>query len=142
MDHLELRHLQPGDDALVERAAALFDKAPLPSATAAFLGSADHHLILAVLDGEPVGFVSGVEMIHPDKGREMFLYELGVADAARRRGVGTALVSALAALARERGCSDMWVLTDADDAAAMGTYRRAGATSAGPTTMLEWRFKA
>jgi len=102
----------------------------------------NHFLLLALLVGEPVGFVTGVEMVHPDKGREMFLYELGVDGSARRRGVGTALVSALAALAAERGCYGMWVLTDAEDPAAIGTYRKAGGTSPSTTTMLEWRFDA
>jgi ribosomal protein S18 acetylase RimI-like enzyme len=44
--------------------------------------------------------VTGVEMTHPDKGTEMFLYELGVADEHQGRGIGRALVSALADLAR------------------------------------------
>jgi len=126
----------------VQRAGHLFDKAPQAAATVDFLASANHYLLLALLAGEPVGFVTGVEMVHPDKGREMFLYELGVDDSARRRGVGTALVSALAALAAERGCYGMWVLTDADDPAAIGTYRKAGGMSPSSTTMLEWRFDA
>jgi ribosomal protein S18 acetylase RimI-like enzyme len=137
---LELRHLGPGDEASVAEAAALFDKAPVPSETAAFLAAEGHHLILALLAGKPVGFVTGVEMVHPDKGRELFLYELGVAKEARGRGVGTALVRALADLARERGCYGMWVLTDADNAAALGAYRKAGATDTSPSLMLEWRF--
>jgi ribosomal protein S18 acetylase RimI-like enzyme len=141
MAELELRRLGVGDDAVVERAAALFDKPLLSAATAAFLASDDHYFILALLDGEPAGFISGVEMIHPDKGTEMFLYELGVAEEARRQGVGTALVRALADLARERGCYGMWVLTDADNDAAQGTYRKAGAGSATANTMLEWRFE-
>jgi ribosomal protein S18 acetylase RimI-like enzyme len=140
MPDLELRHLGPGDDAAIADAAALFDKAPVPSETAAFLAAEGHHLILALQDGEAVGFVSAVEMIHPDKGRELFLYELGVAEQARGRGVGTALVRALAELARERGCYAMWVLTDADNGAALRAYRKAGATATSPTLMLEWRF--
>ena len=71
--------------------------------------------------------ISGVETTHPDKGTEMFLYELGVDEDARRQGVATALVNALAALARERGCYGMWVGVDTDNAAARATYRRAGA---------------
>ena len=62
-------------------------------------------------------------MTHPDKGTEMFLYELGVDDAARGQGVGKALVAALRDLAEERGCYGMWVLTDADNEAALRTYQ-------------------
>jgi ribosomal protein S18 acetylase RimI-like enzyme len=70
----------------------------------------------------------------------MFLYELSVTEASQRRGIGTALVEALAALARERGCRGMWVLTDEDNAAAVGTYRKAGATIEERTLLLEWRL--
>jgi ribosomal protein S18 acetylase RimI-like enzyme len=71
----------------------------------------------------------------------MFLYELSVAEAHRRRGIGTALVRSLAELARERGCYGMWVSTDADNAAALGAYRAAGAGSPEPFVMLEWSFE-
>jgi hypothetical protein len=37
-------------------------------------------------DDVDVGFVTGVEMTHPDKGTEMFLYELSVARLLRHVG--------------------------------------------------------
>jgi ribosomal protein S18 acetylase RimI-like enzyme len=137
-DPIDVRRLGAGDASLVERAGKLFDTPPRPDATQRFLWSADHHLLVAFDGEEPVGFVSGVELTHPDKGVEMFVYELGVDEAARGKGVGTALVEALAALARERGCRGMWVLTDEDNAAAVATYRRAGASRAERTFLLEW----
>ena len=82
--------------------------------------------------------MSGVELTHPDKGTEMFLYELGVDESARGRGVGRALVEALAAVAREAGCYDMWVLADADNAAAHATYARAGGRESSRPVLLEW----
>jgi ribosomal protein S18 acetylase RimI-like enzyme len=129
------------DEGLLRRAGALFDQPLRQGAVDRFLGSADHHLLLALDDdGEPVGMVSGVELTHPDKGVEMFLYELAVLERAQRRGFGTALVEALAALARERGCRGMWVLTDEDNAAGLRTYRKAGATIEEETMLLEWRL--
>lgn len=128
------------DPGLVHRAAALFDEAPRDDALERFLRSDDHHLLLALEGEEPVGFVTGVELTHPDKGVEMFLYELGVAEDARRRGIGRALVEALAALARDRGCRGMWVLTDEENVAAVATYRGAGATKDERTLLLEWTF--
>ena len=135
-----IRRLGPGDLALVHRAAALFDNAPRDDTSARYLRSDDHHLLLAFDDDVPVGFVTGIEMAHPDKGVEMFLYELGVAEAAQGRGFGTALVEALAQLARDRGCRGMWVLTDQDNAAAIRTYRKAGATIEAPQLLLEWQL--
>jgi ribosomal protein S18 acetylase RimI-like enzyme len=70
----------------------------------------------------------------------MFLYELGVHDDHRRQGFGSALVTALAALAQERGCTGMWVLTDADNEAALGTYQAGGAGQPEPTVMLSWAW--
>jgi ribosomal protein S18 acetylase RimI-like enzyme len=137
---IAIRRVAVGDDAVVHAAAHLFDKAPMAAATAAFLAAPDHHLLIGYVGGDAAGFVSGVETIHPDKGTEMFLYELAVDKAFRGRGVGTALVTELAALARERGCYGMWVLTDADNAAAIATYRRAGASVPSEQLMLEWRF--
>jgi ribosomal protein S18 acetylase RimI-like enzyme len=84
---------------------------------------------------------TGVEMTHPDKGTEMFLYELGVADAFRGRGIGQALVFAPRRLARERSCYGMWTLTDRDNAAALATYRRAGGAQEGEQVMLQWAFE-
>jgi len=79
-------------------------------------------------------------MTHPDKGTEMFLYELGVDERFRNQGIGKALVVAMADLARTSGCYGMWVLTDEDNAAAMHTYAAAGATDPQKQTMLSWIF--
>ena len=114
------------DPADVHAAAALFDDAPRLDATERFLSEPGHDLLIAYVGDQPVGFVTGVEMVHPDKGTEMFLYELGVDEAHRRQGIGRALVTALATLARERDCYGMWVLTDDDNAAAVAAYRAAG----------------
>lgn len=140
MPDIEIRRLGPEDAALVARAAYLFDRPPIPAATEAFLAANDHHLLMAFVGGEAAGFISGVEMIHPDKGMEMFLYELGVDDGFRGRGVGAALVGRLAALALERDCYGMWVLTDHDNEGAIATYRRAGAVNGSDHLLLEWRF--
>ena len=68
-------------------AGHLFDASPLPEATERFLADERHHLLIAYLDGTPAGMITGVEMTHPDKGIEMFLYELGVEEAFGGRGV-------------------------------------------------------
>jgi ribosomal protein S18 acetylase RimI-like enzyme len=137
---VEIERLTEGDEAIVLSAADLFDAPPAPAWTERFLTSDGHHLLVARNGEGVIGFVSGVETTHPDKGTEMFLYELSVAAAHRNRGVGRALVDALAELARERGCYGMWVGTEPDNDAALATYRAAGAAEPEPFVTLEWRF--
>jgi ribosomal protein S18 acetylase RimI-like enzyme len=123
-------------------AAALFDTPPLPEVTRRFLAEPTHHLLLAWVegDGAAAGFVSGVETTHPDKGTEMFLYELAVEEASRNQGIGRALVRELADLARERGCYGMWVLTDDGNPAALRAYAAAGAEREPVAVMFSWTF--
>ena len=131
--------LGPGDEDKVKQASGLFDGPARDKPTTRFLNDPNHHLLVAYEDGRPVGFVSGVELTHPDKGTEMFLYELAVDEAFRRRGIGRALAAALAGLARQRGCYGMFVLTDDDNQAAQATYRSAGAArEADRVVMLSW----
>jgi ribosomal protein S18 acetylase RimI-like enzyme len=137
---MDLRWMTDDDADAVIAAGELFDHPARPDATARFLAEPGHHLCIAYEDGDPAGFVSGVETTHSDKGTEMFLYELAVREPSQRRGIGTALVAALATLARERGCDGMFVLTDADNAAALATYRAAGSGAPTEHVMLEWNF--
>jgi aminoglycoside 3-N-acetyltransferase I len=132
-----------GDEHIVFAGGELFDAAPTEAATAKFLASEGHHLLVALdVDGTtPVGFISGVETTHPDKGTEMFLYELSVAPAHRNQGIGRELVGALSELARSRGCYGMWVGTEPGNAAALATYRAAGASPPEPFVTLEWVFR-
>jgi ribosomal protein S18 acetylase RimI-like enzyme len=127
------------DASKVHAAADLFDAPPLAGATERFLAQPGHHLLLAYDgDGRAVGMISGVEMTHPDKGTEMFIYELAVAPAARLQGIGAGLVAALGEIARTSGCYGMWVGTEPDNGAALATYRRAGASEEAPFTLLNW----
>jgi aminoglycoside 3-N-acetyltransferase I len=127
------------DAAAVHLAADLFDAPPLAAATERFLTDPTHHLLFAYDgSGRAVGMISGVEMTHPDKGTEMFIYELAVAPAARLQGIGSRLVTELAAIARRNGCYGMWVGTEPDNGAALATYRRAGATEETTFTLLNW----
>ncbi|MEU8637527.1 hypothetical protein AB0C38_35565 [Amycolatopsis sp. NPDC048633] len=49
-------------------------------------------------------------------------------------------MTALADVARERGCYGMWVVTEGDNAAAAATYRGAGGVAEERQTVLEWTF--
>ena len=135
---ITIRQIQPGDGAAIVAAGDLFDAPPELAVSDRFLVSPGHYLLIAYEEDQPAGFVSGVELTHPDKGTEMFLYELAVAEPFQRRGIGKALVHALLQIARERACYDMWVLTDADNEAALATYRTTGTIAESSHVMLTW----
>lgn len=139
---MNIERIGPDDQDRVIAAANLFDYPPRVAAINRFLAEPNHHLLIAYADNAPVGFVSGVEVTHPDKGTEMFLYELAVNEGHRREGIGTALVEALGELARNQGCYGMWVLTEDDNEAAGATYLKAGGELESKPLMFSWRFVA
>lgn len=121
-------------------AGPLFDAPARPEWAARFLAAPGHHLFLAYADGAPVGFITGIQMFHPDKGVEMCLYELGVAEPYRRRGIARALIGTLVALSAELGCYDLWVGVDLDNDGALATYRSTGAQDADSCAVLVWQL--
>ncbi len=140
MTDVRIVELGPADRALVVGAPDLFDGPPTEAFTDHFLTAPGHHLLMALRGDTAIGFVTGVETTHPDKGTEMFLYELSVGEDDRRQGTGTALVRALARVAVDRGCNGMWVGTEPDNEAAIATYRAAGAQLPEPCVTLTWTF--
>ncbi len=137
---MEIRLVGAGDKEDIEAASHLFDNPADDAATDRFLTEEGHHLLIAYEGDHPVGFVSGVELTHPDKGTEMFLYELAVDEPFRRRGIGGHLVERLATLSRERGCYGMWVITGQENAAALTTYQGSGGTAEPGQVVFAWTF--
>jgi ribosomal protein S18 acetylase RimI-like enzyme len=135
---VNVRRLGPGDERVVERLA---DQAP-PPRTAELLAD-ERTIFLAAFEDEedePTGFVLAYELLrrHGDPSR-LFVYEVGVAAEARRRGVATELLLELARIARERGIRSGFVLTNEANEAAMELYRSLGGVRPNPDDVL-WDF--
>jgi len=109
---MEVRRATRADLDLVMEAGYLFDGPPDRARTVELLDDARHHLFLALTTGKAAGFLSAVDYIHPDKPRSLWINELGVHEAARRRGIATRLVASALTHARAIGCADIWVLAD------------------------------
>jgi aminoglycoside 6'-N-acetyltransferase I len=134
---LLVRLLKDGDQELLERVdAGVFDRDVDPRWADAFLRDPRHHLVAAIADDRIVGFVSALDYWHPDKPRELWINEVGVASAWRRRGVGTQLMQATLDHARALGCFEAWVLTDSKNPAALALYHKVGGAQSGTDLVM------
>jgi aminoglycoside 6'-N-acetyltransferase I len=139
---IDIKILGPQDSGLLANVAPdVFDD-PIDAARAReFLADPRHHLAVAVEDGVVVGIVSAVHYVHPDKPQpELWINEVSVAETHRRRGLGTRLLQAVFALARDLGCAEAWVLTDRVNAAAMRLYTAAGSKAPSDHVMFTFRL--
>jgi predicted 3-demethylubiquinone-9 3-methyltransferase (glyoxalase superfamily)/GNAT superfamily N-acetyltransferase len=124
---IEVRLLDAGDDDVLERVAdGAFDNPVIAASAAEFLSDPRHHIAVAIDDGTVVGFVSAVHYVHPDKRPEMWINEVQVAPTHRRRGLAARMLELVIARGRELGCTEAWVLTEKDNAAARGLYASLG----------------
>jgi len=143
-DAVAIRRLSVGDEALVQGADHLFDAPSESAAVRSFLANPANYLLVGYVDGHPAGFISGHELQRLDSSRPMlFLYEVGVDEAYRGRGLGTALVAELALLGEERGCCEMFVLTNESNPPAMRMYASAGGehNEERDIAMFEWDWR-
>jgi aminoglycoside 6'-N-acetyltransferase I len=134
---LVVRLLKDGDQGLLEGVApGVFDREVDPRLADAFLRDLRHHLVAAIADNRIVGFVSALDYWHPDKPRELWINEVGVAPAWQRKGVGTRLMQAMLDHARALGCFEAWVLTDHENPAALALYRKVGGAQSGTDLVM------
>ena len=127
----EIKILQSDDRGVLDNVApGVFDNPPDSRLVAEFLGDDRHHLVVAIDQGQVIGFASGVHYIHPDKSPELWINEVGVAPSHQGRGIGTAVTQALLEHGKALGCGEAWVLTDRSNNAAMRLYASIGGQEA------------
>ena len=102
---------------------------PPPSSEALrrLLSRPDFHVLIALREDEVIGGLTGYELeMYTAAETELFIYEVGVAAAHRRQGVGRALIEHARNLCRARGLSALYVPAMADDARAVAFYLACG----------------
>jgi ribosomal protein S18 acetylase RimI-like enzyme len=131
-NQIEIKLLRKGDEAVLQSVAAdVFDDPINPAVSAEFLADARHHIAVAIDQGFVVGFVSAVHYVHPDKPKpELWINEVGVAATHRGQGVARRLIEATLNEARRQDCSEVWVLTNRSNLAAMRLYASYGGVEA------------
>jgi GNAT superfamily N-acetyltransferase len=117
---VDVRLLAPGDEVVLALLAAEdpdFDvpggsapRKPTPEPAAYLADPAVLHWV-AEEDGQVLGFlIAYVQRRRAGDATQLMLYEIGVREAHRRRGVGRALVAAMRDWMEEHGVRTAWVL--------------------------------
>ena len=106
--------------------AACFAEAWTPDAIATLVAMPGAFVGVAERDGQPVGF-----HISRTAADEAEIISIGVGPAARRSGVGAALLADSMNRARAAGAAALFVDVAADNAGALALYRRAGFVQVG-----------
>lgn len=124
---LDVKLLGEGDESFLKNVAAgVFDASIDKAYTTEFLRDPRHHLVIAIDSQTVVGMASGVHYIHPDKGPELWINEVGVTPSHRKRGIAAKLLGRLIEAGKANGCTEAWVLTHRSNQAAMKLYSSRG----------------
>ncbi|HKE96888.1 MAG TPA: AAC(3)-I family aminoglycoside N-acetyltransferase [Povalibacter sp.] len=133
-----IHRLTPAQTSLVPKLNAMFGRAfgdagtygaaPPDDAYFAALLAKEHVIALVALVAEEV--VGGLVAYELDKfeqaRREIYIYDLAVAEQYRRRGIATALIERLRVIAAERGAWVVYVQADYVDEPAVALYEKLG----------------
>ena len=99
-----------------------------------FLKDPNNALFVAFIENKALGFLTANRLQRFDKrGAEVLLYEIGVHDDFRQRGIGKALIGAAKHWAKEAGADEAWVLTNRSNMAAIALYQSTGGTTESET---------
>jgi ribosomal protein S18 acetylase RimI-like enzyme len=124
---------------LVAAIAVAGDRTVTDDDARAFLEDPASVGIVGTVDGAPVGYLVAYLVRRIDGRSMLIVYDVGVAAAARRRGVGRAMIDAALDFARLSRCSKAWVITDHGNEAAMALYRETGAGHSGDDdAVMSW----
>lgn len=135
------RTLRAGDAAVLANVAqGVFDEPVQRELAAEFLAEPRFRIVVALAGDLVVGMATGLVHMHPDKGPEFFINEVGVGDAWLRRGIGGRLMQAILAEARAAGATTAWLGTESDNTAALALYRAAMREGDSEETMQVFTF--
>ena len=108
--------------------ADTYGSAPPSDAYLAKLLAREHFIAIAAIEaGEVVGGLVAYELQKIEQERsEIYIYDLAVAEAARRRGIATAVIQRLREIAVLRGSWVIYVQADYGDEPAIALYTKLG----------------
>lgn len=135
---IDIRRLGPADVALMRSLNVLFGAAFGDSATYTQVAPADDYLaellakdhviaLVAIAAGQVVGGLVAYELEKFERARrEIYIYDLAVAEDHRRQGIATALIESVRSIAGQRAAWVVYVQADYGDTAAIALYEKLG----------------
>ena len=135
---IDIRLLAPADLALMEAMLTLFGEAfdevetydknrPDAAYLRRLLASDTFIALVALRGGEVVGGIAAYELPKFEQRRsEVYIYDLAVAAAHRRRGIATAMIEEILRIAAARGAWVVFVQADYGDDPAVSLYDKLG----------------
>ena len=124
---IEIKYLGLKDKHVLTNVAPdVFDNQPNADFVTEFFSNSNHHLVVAIEGELVVGFASAISYIHPDKPKDLWINEVGVAPAYQRQGIGKKLLQELLNIGHKIGCYEAWVLTNKSNTPAMKLYKSVG----------------
>ena len=137
--HYSYKQLTPSDVKLLKELLKVFDDAfnevdtyqkavPSDAYLQTLLSKTHFIALVAMADDEVVGGIAAYELekFEQDR-REIYIYDLAVAEIHRRKGLATGLINELKRLAKERKAYVIYVQADVEDEPAIKLYESLGA---------------
>ena len=136
--NVAIRRLATGDEPRAAEVVTLFKlAAPSLPRLARFLANPHNYLVVAEVGDELAGFLVAYRLNRLDcDADQLFVYEVEVAPALRRRRIGTRLMEWVRRAVDEEELIEAFVLTDTANPAAMGLYGSTGAQVEGDNGVL------
>ena len=134
----EIQRLTPSNIALLRSLNTLFGQAfgeldnyCAAARSDAYLGEQlakeNRIALVALVESEVVGGLVAYELDKFERARrEVYIYDLAVAETHRRRGIATALIERLRGIAAQRGAWVIYVQADYEDGPAIALYEKLG----------------
>lgn len=130
MTTFTVHHITLATSRLLDQIAEdVFDEEVRPQFLNGYIAAPNHALFVAMLDGVVIGQARAVLHHQPDSAADIYIDNLGVTPAQKRKGVARALVDALVAWGKaQTPCRSVWLATEHDNDEGKGFYDAAGFT--------------
>jgi len=135
---ITIRNLGPEDAQILDRVRPGTFSSLDPSRAWGLLATRVNELVVALEQGEVVGFVYGTMLMRPDKPSVFFVQEIGVNAAYRRRGIGRRLMARVTDLAMDRGCERVFLMAEPDNAEARAFFASLEGEERGSHVVYDW----